>query len=365
MLTKVLLCSNKEEMSHNSKYMFEMLISSPDYEVKYVINNLAERERLNSIYGDYFISTKSKSGKTYLKKADVWLLDGGMPTKNIFFMMDKIIINYWHGVPLKRVGVKGYLGLNKLRVAIQLKLFSYFLDSYVTTSENLVDIMSESFLVPLDKVKVMGQPRNDGLFLPAKLKSFHDHFPDVSKNDKFVLYAPTWRKSKYGTAFDDEVRYFPFDDYSREDLEAFLEGNGITMFLRPHPLEKINIEESRRVKIFDSSKTNNINDFLNIFDLLIADYSGIYVDYLLLKKPIIFLPYDLQEYGQVKGFNFDFHKVSPGPKPSSFCEFKEELLKLLCDQSYYESDRGEMLDFFHTYKEGFVSRNLKYLESLI
>ena len=68
-------------------------------------------------------------------------------------------------------------------------------------------------------------------------------------------------------------------------------------------------------------------DYINCFDSLITDYSSIYLDYMLLERPIIFLPYDLQEYESSVGFTMDYMENTPGPKPVNFHNFLTELKK--------------------------------------
>ena len=69
-------------------------------------------------------------------------------------------------------------------------------------------------------------------------------------------------------------------------------------------------------------------DYLNIFDVLITDYSSIYFDYMLLERPMIFLPYDLAEYEGTVGFTIDYNKYAPGDKPNTFEEFIKCLLNV-------------------------------------
>ena len=49
-------------------------------------------------------------------------------------------------------------------------------------------------------------------------------------------------------------------------------------------------------------------DIADIFDILITDYSSIYIDYLLLDRPLIFLPYDKEQYLKGRGMNFEYDK---------------------------------------------------------
>lgn len=360
---KITLSSNNNDFTHNTKFMFEYLLKNEAYDIKYIINNDETRNKLISIYGDKFISIKEKNGLDFLKKSNVWLLDAGMPVKNPFYMRNKTIINFWHGVPIKKIGINGYTGLNKLRMLLQLKVFSFFVTAYITTSKNLVNIMSESFLLPVNKIKILGQPRNDFIYKIIPKKDMSNIFKNIDINSRFVLYAPTWRKSKYGTSLKNTVKYFPFEGFSFEDFNSFLKKNNIVFFVRPHSLEKINIKEYSNIKILDQTKIQNINDILNIFDLVISDYSGIWVDFLLLKKPIILLPYDLNEYLSIKGLNFNFDDINPGPKIQTLQEFKNNIIRLLNDNTYFFDRREKINDFFNEIKFDSMPKILNFLET--
>ncbi|MGP1560886.1 MAG: CDP-glycerol glycerophosphotransferase family protein [Helicobacteraceae bacterium] len=362
---KILFSSNKMDFAYNTKYMFEFLKDNPRFEIKYVINNDAKRKDLTQIYGDKFISLKTSQGKKFLKDADVWFLDAGMPTKNIFYMRNKIIINFWHGIPLKKIGINGYIGLNWLRMFIQLKVFSFFVTAYLTTSKKLIDIMAQSFMLPKEKIKVLGQPRNDFLSKPVAKTQLSKIFKDVDPSAKYVLYAPTWRKSRYGNSFKETVKYFPFENFAPGAFNDFLKQNNIVFFVRPHSLEAIDLAQSSHVKILDNSIVPNINDILNVFDLMISDYSGIIVDFLILQKPILLLPYDLQEYIQKQGLNFDFKDINPGPEVSSLQNFQDELLKLLSDATYYQDKRKQLNDFFNEVRSDSMEKVMDFLNECL
>lgn len=83
-------------------------------------------------------------------------------------------------------------------------------------------------------------------------------------------------------------------------------------------------------------------EVLAMFDLLITDYSSIYIDYLLLERPILFLPYDREAYLKTRGFNFDYDEVTPGPKPKSYAEFLNSIEGLLYNEMNYVENRKKI-----------------------
>ena len=368
MKIRVVLAFDCNNMLHNTKYMFEYLNQIEDYEIKYIINNNDLKEKLIQKYGNKFIGTKTKEDRKYIKNADVWLLDGGMPIKNIFYMRKKLIINLWHGIPIKKVGIYCYrFSLKKIGLIFQQLLFRPFVTAYITSSSKLIEIMSKSFLVPKKKILILGQPRNDFLLIKQSKNLLFQKYKNLKYdlNTKIVLYAPTWRNSKYGTSMHNETKYFPFDDINYNDFNEFLKENNIIFFLRPHPLETLNLQDYSNIKILGVDICSNINDILNLFDLLITDYSSIFIDYLLLNLPIILLPYDLEYYKQAKGLNFEFDDVNPGPNIINYSNFKIELIKLLLDNSYYEERRKYLNDMFNEIKSNSAQKIEQYIRENI
>ncbi len=97
------------------------------------------------------------------------------------------------------------------------------------------------------------------------------------------------------------------------------------LFLRTHIDEQGSAEPylSDRVRCLGNREAEDVTGILNIFDCLVTDYSSIYVDYLLTGRPIIFLPYDKEEYLDERGMNFAYDEVTPGPRPRTVEAFLE------------------------------------------
>ena len=65
---------------------------------------------------------------------------------------------------------------------------------------------------------------------------------------------------------------------------------------------------------FDYSSYDDIAELYLISDLLITDYSSVFFDFANLKRPILFYPYDLEEYNSIdRGFYIDIYNDLPGP----------------------------------------------------
>ena len=56
-----------------------------------------------------------------------------------------------------------------------------------------------------------------------------------------------------------------------------------------------------------------MNDLLIVTDILVTDYSSVIFDYSLLKRPMIFFAYDLENYLAERNFYYEYRKFVPGP----------------------------------------------------
>jgi CDP-glycerol glycerophosphotransferase len=332
------------KFNYNSKYLFEYVLKNePGINPIYVINDDELRKKLQREYGKkYFTETKSIAGIKRVLNAGVWFTSAGLPVYGLGLNKKRLIINLWHGVPLKKIALMEN-NIRKLNRMYFKYVFSNNYTHILSTSKSLVPIMMESFDVTEDRIKIWGQPRNDAIFnnnnQKKVLMSIYGKLPNYKKA---ILYAPTFRKNT-GTHF------FPFNDLNYNDLNHFLEKNELIVFIRCHQSETQNIKNSfgNRVKLINSDKVEEIMDIINIFDLLITDYSSIYIDYLLTENPIIFLPYDKEKYLKERGLNFNYDEVTPGPKPETLEGLKFEITKLLYDSNYYSIERHKTNMFFN------------------
>ena len=339
--------------NYNSSYLFLYVKEHcPDIHPYYVMNDDKKRKELEEKYGKgFFIETNTLKGIRKVLSCKVWFTSTAPPLYGVGFRKKYRIINLWHGVPLKTIGMEqGNLSW------FTRKYYKYlFADNYeavVTTSEELIPVMSRSFLVEQERVKVWGQPRNDKLFEKINVREQMQKIFQKEKLPEFdslLLYAPTFRD-------DGETRLFPFEEFHGENrgraveqLQNFLEKNQCIMCIRMHLYEKEGYEwlkaldrPGSRIRFLNEDRIEDIMEVLVMFDLLITDYSSIYIDYLLLERPILFLPYDREAYLKTRGFNFDYDEVTPGPKPKSYAEFLNSIEGLLYNEMNYVENRKKI-----------------------
>lgn len=333
--------TDNSHYNYNSRYLFEYVKENlPEITPLFVINDPELRNSFSSKYGkQYFIETESIQGIRQALSAGVWFTSAGLPAYGTGLHKKRLIINLWHGVPLKKIALLDPNLKKAARIYFK-KIFSENYTCILTTSHELIPLMARSFAVSEDKIKVWGQPRNDGLFQKNDCREILGQlFPDLPEYTKTVLYAPTFRD--YG-----QVQLFPFKDFDQEQLEAFLEEKNMLLFIRTHVAEQGSAAPylGKRIRFLGNEQAEDVTGILNIFDCLITDYSSIYIDYLLTDKPMIFLPYDRQQYLDGRGMNFDYDDVTPGPKPETFNDFLDALSP---KEDFWKSERTRVNRLFN------------------
>lgn len=340
--------TDNSHYNYNSRYLFEYVKNYlPEITPYFVINDEKLRMKLGEEYGkQYFIETCSVEGIKKVLSAGVWFTSAGLPVYGTNLAQNRTIVNLWHGIPLKKIALMDP-NLSRFARIYFKKIFAENYTFILTASRALIPVMAESFCVSQDRIKVWGQPRNDVLFVQKDRNAVLEKlYPDLPFSRKIILYAPTFRD--YGM-----TELFPFEDYDKKTLDAFLEKEEAVIFIRTHISEQGNASAylSERVRYMGNELVEDIMEIANIFDILITDYSSIYIDYLILNRPVIFLPYDKKRYLKGRGMNFDYDQVTPGAKPDSMKEFMNVITQICAGKDVYEKDRERCNRLFNEIQE--------------
>lgn len=307
---------------HHREDIRAIWISKDKGIVGFLNKNLLEAYYLYSIKGIWF-ALRSK----------VYLYDNY--SKDICFALSggAMKINLWHGIPLKKIQKDNQFDLvrnpktraQKIKWALRRASDEKPIDYVVVTSEYLRPIFSSAFNTK--NIIVCGYPRNDYLISDAIDNIMTDDetiiyniLEDKAKDNKIILYMPTFRESEY--QFFEVISISKFETYLREHNFVF--------FVKLHPKSKVNDKfmevQSEQIRVIDPEQ--DPYPLLKSIDILVTDYSSIYFDFLLLGKPIVFFPYDLSEYQKKsREMYFDYEEVTPGYKAFNQMELEEALLR--------------------------------------
>ncbi len=271
-----------------------------------------------------------------------------------------------HGIPLRR----GWLDLKNAPRKSVLSSKQKITTSNCMIAPSKFAASQQNKLLPigLDKFELTGLPRND-IFFDARFNA--DKFKDslgLAKHKKLIVYCPTWRP--WGA-----TKFFPFEDVNLETLNTWLKQHKAIILLRPHHVDlkdKSNAKFWQEIKYMEGLKLMthdicpNVNQLARISDALITDYSSMYYDYILLDKPVVFLPYDLERYEKEIGFYPNYAEITHGAKPTSQIQFLNVLEDLINNKDTYKEQRNELRDLFYDHQDGrSTERVVELIKSII
>jgi CDP-glycerol glycerophosphotransferase (TagB/SpsB family) len=347
------------DFSDNPKALFDYLIKNyPSTECLWICEEPETLEFLRSL-GYKAASQYSFIGFWWLLTSKI-LISSALHRANVA-STKQIYVNLWHGMPLKAIGVMDP-DFSDPKGSPLLKTKNTIT---ICTSPLMKMVMAACFHTDARTVLLTGQPRCDALYSPVTVETLGQIFNlDVKEIDHVVLFMPTFRRgylNRTETGKWNTNNLFGFKDYNHDEFLAFLKDNKIFFVCKLHPFEeKIFADRfEERSKWFLLLKNENIQrngiDLYQVVggaDLLITDYSSVYLDYLMLDKPIIFTPTDLDEYAVNRGFllePYDFW--APGFKAVSQAQMQEALLTSLRNPEQYSKERETVRKIIHTYSD--------------
>jgi len=219
----------------------------------------------------------------------------------------------WHGTPLKHLvfDMDNVASANPLYKQIFFQQSRQW-DYLVTANQFSVDVFEHAFMYPVEKMLKSGYPRNDILSAPdrdARARQIKEKL-GIPQDKKIILYAPTWRDDDYYGVGD--YKFTLKLDINRLKREL---GDDYVLVLRTHYFITEHLDTTGFGDfVYNESSYDDIAELYLISDVLITDYSSVFFDYAILKRPILYFVYDYEKYGSVlRGFYLDMEKDLPGP----------------------------------------------------
>lgn len=254
----------------------------------------------------------------YLSKAKYWIINCKMPTY-ICKKPEQIYLQTWHGTPLKRlahdIDVSEDTTFYRSAVTYEQMCHSYDVDVerynfMISPNAFCTEVFPSAFGINKERLIETGYPRND--FIVNATVADQERIKEkygLPKDKKIVLYAPTWRDNSYvaaGYTFELKADFHKWKEALSDEY---------VVVFKPHYLiiNKYAKEESLQDFLYSIPADADINELYVISDVLITDYSSVFFDYAILKRPIYFYMYDIDEYAKdLRGFYMDIHKELPG-----------------------------------------------------
>ncbi|MDQ0645006.1 CDP-glycerol glycerophosphotransferase family protein [Microbacterium murale] len=332
------------------------------------------RERADAAaLGIRTISKSSLRGWWATARAGALVVTHGLGDVNRYGVTGGFVVQLWHGIPLKRIGldspattqVPSVPGAAILRRAIGLlyRRAAQRIRVLPAASDRSRGRLESAFALGDARVVVTGEPRVDVLsagndaerraVASALLTKATGALPAGARS---ILYAPTWRDGA------DDVAVPSASEWVR--IIALLESRNTVLFVRSHPLGAGAYQPplpSGRVRMLNSDLIADITPALPGMDALITDYSSLAYDVGLLGMPVLYLAPDAEEYARTRGFYGRYEDVAGDDVAKGWAALVVQLESLLTDDGVFtaRSARSSTLSAqVHAYRDGHNTRRV-------
>ncbi|MCW3488830.1 CDP-glycerol glycerophosphotransferase family protein [Dethiobacter alkaliphilus] len=343
----------------NARFLSDYILENGNADKKIYIYSLRNETRST----DHYFEERYKERLTIIKKRGFKALCIALQAKYIFVSHDvirdvgfplgslknrRVIVNLWHGIATK----KHWLTEKQVCTnhSSKAKQFSKIVAS------SAVDAIAKAatFHKSLEDVWITGNPRNDILIgknnLPRDLLQQELDLFELTNGKSLILYAPTWRSYQH--------HFQPFDDNSMGNLICMLNKYNAVLGLRLH--EKDELKFKKLYQIYPNILNLGQRKFpetqllLKNAQVLVTDYSSIWLDYLLTDNPIIAFWYDFDCYYEKRGTLWDLAQLFPGEKVKNCNELINAIDNAL-SRDIGDKDKQQynfVKSLFHKYTDG-------------
>ena len=345
-----------QKYSDNSRGMYEyMLANEPHIRPMWITHSKEVYNRLQAEKKPVAMAHSWK-GRYWCLRAGVVFITTAAAEMNSKYLNGARMIWLWHGMVIKQIMADEvrfknlrYSTFKRIKVAINNFLFPWEnhvrKDAVLSTADFFNPFLASAFEVDDTALWTDGYPRNDALFSTTQeniITRYRQQFPTA----KFIIYMPTHRlNERKGTPFNG-FEGFGFD---QEEFFKVLDEQDYVFFNKGHFYDsgaQIGMSNPRFLNVTDKD-FDNLYAFVKDMDILMTDFSSIYIDYLLVKKPIILAPFDYNDYitGE-RPLYFDYNDLE-GARANNW----DDVLHILREHTYFEPSSAQ-INRFHRYIDG-------------
>lgn len=266
-----------------------------------------------------------------------WTLQHYIPRK------EQIVVNLWHGVPLKATKVKNHEYYNWL----------------LSLSNSTKPLLSKYLGCENSKILPLGNPRNDVLLNNISIGT-NNPYCKKKGIKKVLIWMPTFRQSinkKLSEQICDTSTGLPLLETETDlrILDGYLSTKDVIIIIKIHHLQA---EKDLFRKSFNNifiltdeilAKDNiQLYQIVGKSDALITDYSSIMFDYLLTDKPIGFILDDIDKYERSCGFLIDDPKsLMIGEHIYNINHLHYFIDDIISDKDKYRAERNNLRKKIH------------------
>ncbi len=220
----------------------------------------------------------------------------------------KCFVNLWHGMPVKRLYQNALVGTRQT-------------DLLTVTSQVHRSNLSTTWGVPQDRIIIEGLPRGDRL-VRASSEPMPEALAAEARGRRLCLWLPTYRTASSTREHRDGRDFgnvFQMPGATADAIAEMFAANGLHVIVKPHPIAGRQPTISMPgLTVWNeddlTARELTLYQALGHAELLLTDHSSVWIDYLLLGRPIIFTIGDQEDYSESRGHYFTpLEDHLPGP----------------------------------------------------
>lgn len=329
---KAVMGCYKNKFADNSKYLFLHWQQQKTITAIWISGDKALIKQLTQ-QGYLAYYRWSLMGIFHALTAKYYIYNSYIGDINQYFAKGAIKINLWHGSPLKQIEfdisngpLHSVYHPSTLAQKLNAKALNHQQhvkpDLMLAASETVKNLFSSSFKLTDEQFLSCGNPRTDYY----RYYEINNHQAAITNKDirHVILYAPSWRDSSLANARNNiYAKAINFKELSKQ-----LVNQNQLLLLRLHPNEAhFAAELDGYPNIINITHWDDIYGIINKIDLLITDYSSIYIDALQYKCNIAFFPFDKAHYHSECRSEYSYVANLPaaGPSVYNFAELQNML----------------------------------------
>ena len=334
----------------NPRAVFEYVKNRPEIHKVILMNGTYNHEDL-CVDGQNVtvLPTRSAEGLRLLTRAGViigaYSMHEAFGYRRLHPHPGRKIIQCWHGIPVKRVGLALKSDLEPWWPVEHQRYAAVASSSDLDRSTMIKSFAPRN----PERVKLTGYPRHDFLSMPESQlpADYRDHLDIIRarlSGRRLVLFGLTWRMNAKDR-IDPNLEQL-------QRLDKLFAANNAVLGFRSHrnmvrhrltfPLISDNV-----VQFGDIPEANIL---LRLCDALVSDYSGLFVDYLLLDRPTFLYTPDIDAYRRARGLNYEPEMFLPHETPiTEFDMLEARLADFLSGNTGLSAVQTAVRDRFHAF----------------
>ncbi len=265
------------------------------------------------------------------------------------------VVNLSHGISLKKINSIANSNVkNKLlRVGYRKSEPLYYKGLIASSDIDSYAMSAMYYPIEYENVWISGLPRNDFLIkesdeLPRFIRNQIKIVRSMKANKKLVVYAPTYRQ----TGAVKDSKYYQFTNEEIKLLKSVLKKHNAVFGFRMHYFRNdetlFNMEtyvDNEYIFDLGHESLSDISPIIRECDLLISDYSSMFLEAIFCKKHILSFSYDFEHYkNSQNGLLYDYDLIFPNKRANNFNELLAKIEAII--SSNVELDNTFIEKFF-------------------